>query len=413
MLRRQLLLRLHRWMGLASAAFLVLAGLTGSLLAFEDELEVRFNPGLFVVAPPAGPDRPRQFDPFELRDMAQRAAPPQANVDTVILGLQPSRSLRFILSPRTDPETGRPLPLDVDELFMDPHTGAVLGTRLWGESLFRRETAVSFLYRLHYSLAMPAPWGARILGTVGLLWTLNCLVGLWLTFPRRGAGRSEQGWWRRWGTAWRFSPSGGMARVVLGLHRASGLWLWPAMLVFAWSSVMFNMRESVYRPVMSVVVSAPDLWAGVPPRRTPMLQPAIDWRSAHMAARNALDSIARQKGFIVEAERDLRLDRHRGVYVYRVRSSLDIPGAAGATTVLVDATTGMARGFAGDSRAGALEEWLGALHMARNFGTPYKALVALLGIGVALMSAAGLLVWYRRARARIASRRPGAAASPT
>jgi uncharacterized iron-regulated membrane protein len=172
------------------------------------------------------------------------------------------------------------------------------------------------------------------------------------------------------------------------------------MLIFAWSSVMFNMRESVYRPVMSVVASTPNLWAGVPPLHSSVQQPVIDWRSAHAAAWQAIGALARERNFVVEAERDLRLDHGRGIYVYRVRSSLDIPGVLGTTTVLVDAMSGTVRGFAGDSRAGAVEEWLAAPHVARTFGTPYKVLVALLGIGVALMSTAGLLVWYRRRKAQ-------------
>jgi uncharacterized iron-regulated membrane protein len=393
---RQLLLRLHRWAGLATGLFLVLAGLTGSLLAFEDQLEAWVNPTLFVAAPPT--DSAQPLDPFALRELAQHAAPPQAHVDTVLLDRQADRSLRYILSARTDPATGRPMPLDADELFLNPYDGTVQGTRLWGASLFQRETAVSFLYRLHYALALPAPWSARILGTIGLLWTFNCLIGLWLTLPRRSARPSARGWWQRWRTAWRIGPSGHATRLTLDVHRAAGLWLWLAMLVFAWSSVMFNLRESVYRPLMSIVAVTPDLWAGVPTQRAPMLQSTLDWKSAHAAARAAMAALAAEKHFTVNAERDLRLVRAHGVYAYRVRSSLDVPGTPGSTTVLIDASTGAVRGFAGDARGHKLEEWLGALHMARAFGTPYKALVSSFGLGVATLSLAGLLLWYRRTR---------------
>lgn len=402
---RPLLLRLHRWAGLATGLFLVLAGLTGSLLAFEDRLEAWLNPALFVTAsPPPGGARP--LDPFALREMAQRAAPPQALVDTVLLERQADRSLRYILSARTDPATGLTMPLDVDELFLNPYDGRVQGTRLWGASLFQRETAVSFLYRLHYALALPVPWSAGILGTVGLLWTFNCFIGLWLTLPRRSAQPSARGGWRRWRAAWRVGPSGNAMRTTLDVHRVAGLWLWLAMLVFAWSSVMFNLRESVFRPLMSVVAVTPDLWAGVPTQRTPMQEPAIDWKLAHAAAREAMAVLAAQKHFTVSTERDLRLDRAHGVYAYRVHSSLDVPGTPGTTTVLIDATTGAVRGFAGDARGHRLEEWLGALHMARAFGTPYKVLVSLFGLGVATLSLAGLLLWYRRRMNGIEKRKP-------
>lgn len=414
---RKHLLRLHRWAGLATAAFLVLAGLTGSLLAFEDPLEAWLNPSLFVVAPQAVPMR----DAFELRELAQRAAPPQARIDSVILAPQPARALRFILEARTDPLadpltgqlTGQPMPLDVDELFMNPYTGEVLGTRLWGRSLFERKTAVSFIYRLHYALALPAPWSARVLGAVALLWTFNCLAGFFLTLPRQGPA----GWWRRWRAAWRLAPRGSAARWSFSLHRSSGLWLWPVLLVFAASAVMLTLRDSVYRPVMSLVTVTQDAWAGLPAKPFDPSQPLLEWRAAHAAAREAMAAAAKDKGFTVIAQRDLRLDRSRGLYAYRVRASLDIRDAAGSTTVLIDASTGALRGFVGGASGNALEEWLGALHMARVFGMPYKVLVALLGLAVAVLSVTGVWVWARRRGAvrvrRRAPRAPSAPGTPT
>ncbi|MGH8532637.1 MAG: PepSY domain-containing protein [Gammaproteobacteria bacterium] len=46
---RRLFLRLHRYAGLAIAFFLVVVGLTGSVLAFYEELERWLNPQLFTV----------------------------------------------------------------------------------------------------------------------------------------------------------------------------------------------------------------------------------------------------------------------------------------------------------------------------------------------------------------------------
>ena len=50
---RQLYVLLHRYLGLVIAAFLALAGLTGSLLAFHHELDEWLNPG-FYEAPSEG-----------------------------------------------------------------------------------------------------------------------------------------------------------------------------------------------------------------------------------------------------------------------------------------------------------------------------------------------------------------------
>ena len=41
---------IHKWSGLFTAVFLIVAGVTGSLLAFENELEALVNPAQYVVA---------------------------------------------------------------------------------------------------------------------------------------------------------------------------------------------------------------------------------------------------------------------------------------------------------------------------------------------------------------------------
>ena len=55
---RSALVRLHRWAGLTIALFLVVAGLTGSVLVFREELDAWANPDLF-----ASPARGRVLSP--------------------------------------------------------------------------------------------------------------------------------------------------------------------------------------------------------------------------------------------------------------------------------------------------------------------------------------------------------------
>ena len=51
-LMRSTLLAAHRWVGLVLAAFLVLAGLTGSLMVWVEELDALASRGLFEAAAP-------------------------------------------------------------------------------------------------------------------------------------------------------------------------------------------------------------------------------------------------------------------------------------------------------------------------------------------------------------------------
>ena len=43
---------------------------------------------------------------------------------------------------------------------------------------------MSFVYELHYALALPGSWGTWIVGIVSILWFFDCFVGAVLTFPR-------------------------------------------------------------------------------------------------------------------------------------------------------------------------------------------------------------------------------------
>ncbi len=174
---------IHRYAGLAMTVFLVIVGITGSLLAFYHELECWLAPELLTV-----PVRDaRMLDPFTLRERAE-ALEPRARIDQVPLAQTPGESYGVWLTPKTDPETGKDYALPYTQIFLDPYTGDRLGTRKWGKVSLARENLLPFLYRLHYSLALPESTGnlgGYLLGITALVWTLDCFIGFYLTLPRR------------------------------------------------------------------------------------------------------------------------------------------------------------------------------------------------------------------------------------
>ena len=100
----------HRWAGLAMTLFLVIVGLTGSALAFREELDVWLNPELLTVAKRDAP----LLDGFTLREKAA-ALYPDASFDAVQLHIEPDRSVPFMHMPgmtrygQYDGENGRVL----------------------------------------------------------------------------------------------------------------------------------------------------------------------------------------------------------------------------------------------------------------------------------------------------------------
>jgi len=146
---------IHRYVGLTMTVFLVIVGLTGSLLAFYHELDRWLNPELLTVPVRDGP----MLDPFTLRERAE-ALEPRARVDDwVSLHREPGEAYVLWSQAKTDPATGEAYALPYNELYLDPYTGEKIGTRQWGEVSLAKENILSFLYRLHYTLALPKGTG--------------------------------------------------------------------------------------------------------------------------------------------------------------------------------------------------------------------------------------------------------------
>jgi len=140
---RRTWLALHRYAGLAMAFFLVVAGLTGTIIAFYEEIDRYLHPSLFNVTSSG-----EEISPLALRGLAEQLAP-HALIDQVCLHREPTTAARFYLQPATDNATGKPFRLEFDEIFLNPYDGRVLGRRNSDERI------LPFVYRLHYSLALP------------------------------------------------------------------------------------------------------------------------------------------------------------------------------------------------------------------------------------------------------------------
>jgi uncharacterized iron-regulated membrane protein len=220
---------LHRYAGLAMTVCLIIVGLTGSLLAFNSELERVFAPQLFAV-PQSG------VAPLDLATLAERAEAlvPQARVSGVTYSETDQVSIDF--EARKNPLTGQPYDLGFTEFFVDPWTGKELGRRIRADLSQGLINLMTFIYELHWTLAI-GPVGQWVMGITALIWALDCFNGFYLTLPV-----SLGGFWRRWKAAWLIKRGASTYRLNFDLHRASGLWLLPLLFVFAWSSVMMNIR---------------------------------------------------------------------------------------------------------------------------------------------------------------------------
>lgn len=413
---------MHRYVGLAMTIFLIIVGLTGSVLAFKNEIDLWLNPDLLRVEVRDAP----MLDPLVLREKAE-ALDPRYRVDQASLFIEPSRSFEVWLTPRAKSanikqlvtlptlleafgnEDGAPV------LYLDPYTGKILGERNLLQGLHGRKDIIWFLYRLHMTLALPAKYvglGARTLGLVALVWTVDCFVSYFLTLPKWQRVRTASGrsWWARWSPAWRVKWKASAVRINFDLHRAFGLWTWAMLFIFAWSSVCFNLEE-VYTPVMNTLFGAPPEAdpASIPtPSARPALtgEPKMGWYQARDRGRVLLNEKSNKDGFTIKREINLLIDRNTGNYT--LCADILMKAEDNQACIEFDADTGAAPPEPPQPTSASDQEeplsltiiwWITSLHMAAVFGLPMKIFVCLMGLVVTMLSVTGVYIWLKKSRA--------------
>ncbi|MGO9430296.1 PepSY-associated TM helix domain-containing protein [Rhodoblastus sp.] len=389
---RKVFVFLHRWVGLALALFLIIEGLTGSLLAFRGDLTRFFDPAL-AGAPPI-PGAPK----LDLATLIERAKAlePRASYgyrlpiadDTAIMKMDP----------RIDPATGKPYDLGFTYLALDPWTGTELKRLQHGMYTHGFLTNVMpFVYDLHKTLILNHA-GEWILSILALLWTIDCFVGLYLTLPI-----TLEKFWSRWTPAWLVKWRGSFYRVNFDLHRAGGLWLWPLLLIFAWSSVRLEPYTGAYDLVMEALLGPREYH--MPSTPTVEGAPKLDWHAALARGETLLAEQGALHGFKPGEAQQLNYDSGSRRYWYRAQSDRFFPEDTSAS-IYFDADSGAYQsswGTYSDGKFMTVENWLLALHMVNDpvDYLPYRIFVVFVGLIITALSVTGVYIWWKKRKARI------------
>lgn len=385
---------LHRWTGLLMASFLIVVGLTGTVLAFKVELDRLINPQLLVTPKPGQ-------QPLDLATLAEHAEAQEPHARATYFQCNIPGHMMIPMSPRVDPVKGKPYQLDFDHVFLNPYTGEEVGRRMEGEILQGRINVIPFIYKIHTSLAL-GNFGYWTLGVVALIWTLDCFVGFYLTLP---AGKGN--FWRNWKVAWLVKWRSSKFRINFDLHRAVGLWFWPLLLVFAWSSVMFNLSPVYDKVTRAVFDYHSDLDVYSLPGMHTNATPRLDWHAAQARGAQLMQAQAELHGFTVLQPRGMGFDPSVCVYFYDVHSSKDVSDRGWETTIWLDGDTGELRKYwpsVGQHSGNTVETWLRAIHFADIRGWyAYRILVGVLGLLMVLLAVTGVYIWLRKRRARRAA----------
>lgn len=441
---RQTCLWIHRYSGLVIAVFLIITSITGALLAFYNELDDVFNHKLAY----SEVQNEAQLPISVLHDKVITSYP-QYSFSSMPTSLELNKSAVFVVDKVSDETAGNQVKAPFQQVYVNTYTKQIIGTRdreqwAWRNTMYK-------VFYLHRELLL-GDIGKLILGIVGVVWTLNCLIGLYLTLPRKiknqqpkhakvqQLGRKKRASFiKRWLPAWKIRTQTNTFKLNYDLHQAFGLWLWGLLLVIAWSSVSFNL-PLVYEPVMKAVTGYETSQQQTAKQQkaqqkseqikgnellstdskntdtktikalvgTAVLNDKQDSSYAVTKVNSiaTLTKMAKQtaadNGVEVQQLLGMRWVAEDNQWQLRFKTDKDVGSHSGASSLTVDAKTGaiVRVNFGYQALLGnKVDHWLSALHMAEIgqafWHVLYQLLLVIVGLAVTLLCITGTYLWLK------------------
>lgn len=348
---RTVLFNTHLCLGLAAAVFVAILGVTGSIMAFEPEIEHVTHPHRWYVSAPAGARR------LSLAELAARItrAYPRDTIQAYYVSTRPDLSSQVDLTNRV--------------LYVDPYTGAVLDEDSGGPDW------LNVVHQMHLRLLIQsrADPGKKIVTGAAAVLLLMSLSGLYLWWPLKRIRLS----WRD-----------GSRRDWFDLHNVSGVLAFAFLLLLTATGLVMGFERTstalFYRVTGSHPSPRPDFRVQAVPGAAP-----IGPDSAFALARTAIPGAT---PFAVNVPGPTE------AFVVRARFPEDrTPG--GRSLVVIDPYTAQVR-FAEGSRTAPAGARLvianRAFHTGDVYGLPSKAVLSLASLGAVLQVISGLVMWLKR-----------------
>lgn len=350
----------HLALALIAGLWFAMLGVTGSLLVFHKEIDALLNPELLV----------RQSGDGDV-PIAAAIATVGGSVGPVLRIDAPADNRGvYRLQARS-----RSAPAELVEVFVDPGSGEILGTRAW------RSNVVAVLYDLHYTL-LAGRSGRDFLGFVGLALLASVASGLYLWWPR---GRSLR-------QALRIKARAPAVRRLYDLHKSVGL---PAAMLLAVSALSGATMQ--FPETTRTIVQA--------------LLPAASFETrAEAEARNIEHAILQARAIVPDGRvrRVLLPDGEAGAYRIYLRRPDEVLKSSGLNVVSIDRRSGTVasvRTTADFRGADWFVAWQFPLHNGEAFGLAGRIVIFFLGFAPLTLYVTGLMLWWSRRHARRARKR--------
>jgi uncharacterized iron-regulated membrane protein len=359
MTMRSILLKIHLWLGLTAAFFLVILGLTGSVMAFEDDIVRWTHPGLFYVKTGAHTLPEQDL----IRAAEQQFAP--ARVGFVQVFRQPNLA-------RVMGMTGQ------RSVFVNPYDGSVLGS-VQGD--FAINPILGYIHQTHLRL-VPNPRAAPGLATAGkiavsyagLLLCLLVPTGLILFWQTRRTSI-------KWGASW--------FRVCFDAHHVIGLYASLFLLIAAFTGIMIGF-DSGEKAIYAVTGSHRPTFTRPPSSKpAPGAMPITVDRAIEIA-QGAIPNASLAGVFVP--------GNPKAAWTILLRVPEETSEAV-HSAVTIDQFSGevlLVRNFLTDSTGYRVIRFNRSIHTGDVGGLPTHILVSVSSLALVAMVVTGIVIWWKK-----------------
>ncbi|HTB10746.1 MAG TPA: PepSY-associated TM helix domain-containing protein [Bryobacteraceae bacterium] len=357
--QRALILKIHLYLGLVAAIFLAILGLTGSIMAFEGDINHWLHPDLWYVTPGARPL-------------------PENDLISIVQNQFPRRRVVIAQFFRAANLAQAMQLSDGTTVYVNPYDGTVLGSTV---GLSNSDIALGYIHQIHLRL-LPDPRstprlaaaGKVVVSIAGLILCLLVPTGVTL-------------WWRRKSTAINWKAS--WFKVFFDAHQAIGIYAALFLLIASLTGIMIGfgfLEQTYYLVTRSSPPPRPQSWASVPvPGATPIMSDEA-LEIARRAMPNATVALL------------VRPLRPQGAYTVMMR----VPEETSETvhsSVTIDQFSGKVlyvRNYLTESAGYRLVRFNRSIHTGDVLGMPTHIIVSLSSLLLVAMVITGLVIWWKK-----------------
>jgi uncharacterized iron-regulated membrane protein len=349
------MLKIHLWVGLASALFLIVMGLSGAIIAFENDYDHWFNPGLWYVTP-----HPQRMAQQALVDSVQQKFAPAKVADIFMQDSHENLAQDYFLTNDL-------------EVFVNPYDGSILGTR---DHESRVNKVVGVIHQLHIRLVRvrvgKTDVGKILVEIAGVEMLIMIPTGLWL-------------WWKKkqltigWKSPWK--------RINWNLHSVTGIYTVVFLLLATITGFFISFEQPLYWVTHSSPPQRVPMPRSMPPAGAPQL---LDLDSILRASDEAMPngttvavSLPRGPKGVYIVEKRVPQDQSRSVH-----SAVYIDQFSGKP-VKVEDFNKISPGY----RAVRINR---SIHTGDYWGYPSRIVLSLSSALLSVMAITGIIIWWKK-----------------